>query len=54
MSSKPSVQTQVEKSKDGKYILHKTVITDIKPITYFHKVIMSNTEKTEKDGEASP
>lgn len=49
MSNKPVVQTQVEKSKDGKYILHKTVITDIKPVTYFHKVLMSEG-KAEKAG----
>lgn len=49
MSSKPVVQTHVEKSKDGKYILHKTVITDIKPVNYFHKVLMSEArEKAEE------
>lgn len=25
--------------EDGKWIIHKTIITDIKPLTYFEKVL---------------
>lgn len=39
MKSKPILETQVRKSKDGQYILHKTVITDIKPVGYFEKIV---------------
>lgn len=41
--NKPIVETQVSKSKDGKYVIHKTIITDIKPVKYWEKV-MENKE----------
>jgi hypothetical protein len=34
----PIIETHISKSKDGKYIIHKTVITDIKPVAYYEKV----------------
>ncbi|MBT5424311.1 hypothetical protein HOK76_07475 [archaeon] len=36
--NRPIVESKVMKSKDGRYIIHKTVITDIKPINYYKKV----------------
>ena len=39
--NKPIVETQISKSKDGKYLLHVTKITDIKPIGYYTKVMES-------------
>ena len=36
---KPIVEAQVSKSKDGKFIIHRTIITDIKPVGYFEKVM---------------
>ena len=39
--NKPIVETQLSKSKDGKYILHRTIITDIKPVKYIQKVLES-------------
>lgn len=35
----PVIETAVFKSKDGKYIVNKTTITDIKPVNYFQAVI---------------
>mgnify|MGYP001605109968 CR=1 FL=1 len=37
--NKPVVETQLSLSKDGKYFLHKTIITDIKPVNYLKKVL---------------
>lgn len=37
----PVVRSGYSKSKDGKYIIHKTVITTIRPIEYFEKVLSS-------------
>ena len=34
----PLIQTQISKSKDGTKIIHRTVITDIKDIKYYHRV----------------
>lgn len=35
----PIVETKINTSKDGKYIVHKTMITDIKPKEYYSKVL---------------
>jgi len=39
LSRQPVLETQVVKSQDGKWIVHKTIITDIKPVAYFVKVL---------------
>ena len=33
------LESKVTKSKDGRFLIHRTIITDIKPITYFEKVM---------------
>lgn len=38
----PLVEAKVTKSKDGKYMVHKTIITHIKPVEYY-KAVMDNT-----------
>ena len=35
----PEVETAILKSKDGRYIIHRTIITDIKPVKYYEKVL---------------
>ena len=35
----PILETQIGKSEDGKWVIHKTIITDIKPVGYFEKVL---------------
>ncbi|MBU0470575.1 MAG: hypothetical protein KJ984_03810 [Nanoarchaeota archaeon] len=40
--NKPIVETHIGKSKDGKYIIHKTIITDIKPVKYYEVVMKSD------------
>jgi hypothetical protein len=39
LNKQPIVETSIKKSDDGKWIVHKTVITDIKPVSYFEKVL---------------
>jgi hypothetical protein len=39
LSRQPILETQISKSEDGKWIIHKTIITDIKPVSYFEKVL---------------
>ena len=46
LKSMPKLEFITRKSKDGKYIIHKTVITDIKPTTYYEKVLSSEAEDT--------
>ena len=37
----PLIKTQVFKSKSGKLLVHRTTITDVKPIDYYQKVFES-------------
>jgi hypothetical protein len=39
LSKQPIIESQVSKSEDGKWLIHKTIITDIKPVAYFEKVL---------------
>ena len=39
LSKQPIIENSILKSEDGKWIIHKTTITDIKPISYFEKVL---------------
>lgn len=42
---KPIVESFVSLSADKKWILHKTVITDIKPVSYMQKVLVGKSKK---------
>jgi len=42
LMNQPILETKITKSKDGKYVIHKTVITDIKPIGYYDKLVESD------------
>ena len=35
----PLIESVVTKSKDGKFVIHKTVITDIRPVKYYEMVV---------------
>ena len=35
----PIIRTTITKSKDMKHIIHKTVITDIKPVRYYEAIM---------------
>ena len=35
----PAIQSVIFKSKDGKFMVHKTTITDIKPVNYYETVL---------------
>ena len=48
----PVIETVVFKSKDGKYIVNKTTITDIKPVNFF-RLCWTTNQKSES-GEATP
>ncbi len=39
LRKQPIIETVIKKSEDGEWILHQTIITDIKPISYFEKVL---------------
>lgn len=37
----PLIESKFKKSKDGKYLVHTTTITTIRPVAYFEKVVSS-------------
>lgn len=43
----PIIETKVFKSKDGNYMVHKTIITDIKPVKYYDMVLDSEPMELE-------
>ena len=41
LNKQPIVEATVQLSEDKKWVIHKTIITDIKPISYLEKVLGS-------------
>ena len=41
----PTINTKISKSKDGKFLIHKTEIVTIKPVAYFEAIM--NSEEIE-------
>ena len=41
----PLIESHITKSKDGKFLIHKTVITHIKPVQYWQAVIDNEQEE---------
>ena len=35
----PIIESKVRKSKDGQWIIHRTIMTDIKPVKYLEAVM---------------
>jgi len=40
-NKQPILETSIQMSEDKKWLVHKTVITDIKPMSYMEKVMGS-------------
>jgi len=39
LNKQPIIESQVSVSKDGKWLIQKTIITDLKSVSYFEKVL---------------
>ena len=39
LNKQPILETQITLSEDKKWVIHRTVITDIKPVSYLQKVL---------------
>jgi hypothetical protein len=44
INKQPIIESSLSVSEDGKWVIHRTIITDIKPVTYFEKVLDNNRE----------
>lgn len=39
LNKQPIIETAIKKSEDGRFVIHRTIITDIKPVKYYEKVL---------------
>ena len=39
LNKMPIIECSLTKSVDGKFFIHKTVITDIRPASYYNKLV---------------
>ncbi|NOZ80739.1 MAG: hypothetical protein GXP63_03625 [DPANN group archaeon] len=44
LSKMPIVQSRISRSEDGRFLIHKTIFTDIKPIEYYEAVMSKPVE----------
>lgn len=45
LNRQPIVETSMKLSEDGMWVIHKTIITDIKPRSYFSKLFEKPSEQ---------
>ena len=39
LKKQPIIETGISKSEDGNWVIHRTIITDIKPSAYWEAII---------------
>ncbi len=39
LNKQPIIETAIRKSDNGLFVIHRTIITDIKPVSYYEKVL---------------
>ena len=44
----PLIQSKIKVSRNGRYIIHQTVITNVKPIEYYNAVLANNVKVSEE------
>ena len=44
----PQIQSRIKISKNGKYIIQQTVITNVKPIEYYQAILANSVKVTEE------
>ncbi len=43
----PLIESNIFKSKSGNYVVHRTVITDIRPTSYYEKMMGTDVDESE-------
>jgi len=43
LNKQPIIETAISISEDRKWVIHKTIVTDIKPVTYLEKVMQNKS-----------
>lgn len=49
LASMPYISNEVSKSKDGRFVIHKTIFTTIYNVEYFQKVLDNGKDQEQKD-----
>ena len=49
----PSIESKLSRSKDGKYLIHRTIITYVRPAAYYEAVLANNVKINHEDIEES-
>ena len=49
LAKMPVIESRVFKSKDGKYLVSKTIITSIKPVAYYQTILDSKAVEIEEE-----
>jgi hypothetical protein len=44
----PIIQSRMKTSRNGRYIIQQTVITNVKPIEYYQAILANNVKVTEE------
>ncbi len=39
LNKQPIIETSIKKSDDGRFVIHRTIITDIRPAKYHEKAL---------------
>lgn len=47
LKAMPYIQSTVNRSKDGRLVIHKTTITHIKPVAYYEAVLTGKNDEEE-------
>ena len=48
LNKQPIIESSTTLSDDRKWVIHKTVITDVKPVTYVNKILEGPIEEKEE------
>jgi hypothetical protein len=44
----PRIQSRIKTSKNGRYIIQQTVITNVKPIEYYNAILANTVKMTDE------
>ncbi|MBN1645695.1 hypothetical protein JW868_01510 [Candidatus Woesearchaeota archaeon] len=45
----PIIESRISRSKNGRYLIHKTILTHIKPMAYYEAIIANSVKVDEED-----
>jgi hypothetical protein len=45
----PLIESKVSRSKDGRYLIHRTTFTFVRPTAYYEAILANNVKVTEEE-----